>query len=152
DSTQQDRDYSQSVPELTIIAPTLNEAANIEALLAKIDSALAGVRWEIIFVDDDSQDRTRDIVLQRCRVDPRVRLIHRIGRRGLSSAVVEGILTSSTYYVAVIDADMQHDERVLRPMLEALQRGECDLAVGTRYAGDGGVGDWTERRQTISQV
>jgi dolichol-phosphate mannosyltransferase len=152
DCTEQDRGHSQSIPELTIIVPTLNEAANIEALLAKIETALAGVRWEVIFVDDDSKDHTRDIVLHRCRIDPRVRLIHRIGRRGLSSAVVEGILSSSTRYVAVIDADMQHDERLLRPMLEAIQRGECDLAVGTRYAGEGGVGDWTERRQTISQV
>jgi dolichol-phosphate mannosyltransferase len=79
-------------------------------------------------------------------------LLHRIGRRGLSSAVVEGILSSSTRCVAVIDADMQHDERLLRPMLEAIQSGECDLAVGTRYATDGGVGDWAERRQTISQI
>jgi dolichol-phosphate mannosyltransferase len=152
DCAPQDRGYAQSVPELAIVIPTLNEAANIEALLAKIEATLAGVRWEIIFVDDDSQDRTRDIILQRCRIDPRVRLVHRIGRRGLSSAVVEGILSSSTRCVAVIDADMQHDERLLRPMLEAIQSGECDLAVGTRYATDGGVGDWAERRQTISQI
>src|SRR5262245_38835639 len=152
DYTEQDRDHSQSIPDLTIIVPTLNEAPNIEALLTKIETALAGVRWEVIFVDDDSQDRTRDIVLQRCRIDPRVRLVHRIDRRGLSSAVVEGILSSSTRYVAVIDADMQHDERLLRPMLEAMDAGECDLAVGTRYAPEGGVGDWTERRQTISQI
>src|SRR4029077_9880589 len=118
----------------------------------KIETTLAGVRWEIIFVDDDSQDRTRDVILQRCGIDPRVRLLHRIGRRGLASAVVEGILSSSTRCVAVIDADMQHDERLLRPMLEAIQSGECDLAVGTRYATDGGVGDWAERRQTISQI
>src|SRR5437016_40866 len=152
DCTQQDRDHAQSIPVLAIIVPTLNEAANIEALLTKIESALAGVPWEIIFVDDDSQDRTRDVILQRCRIDPRVRLVHRIGRRGLSSAVVEGILSSSSRYVAVIDADMQHDEQLLRPMLEAIQRGECDLAVGTRYATEGGVGDWAERRQTISQI
>jgi len=132
DRTQQDRDYVQSIPVLAIVVPTLNEAANIEALLTKIESALAGIRWEIIFVDDDSQDRTRDIILQRCQIDPRVRLVHRIGRRGLSSAVVEGILSSSSRYVAVIDADMQHDERLLRPMLEAIQGGEYDLAVGTR--------------------
>ena len=152
DFTQQDRDSPQSVPVLAIVVPTLNEAANIEALLTKIESALADVRWEVIFVDDDSQDRTRDIILQRCRIDPRVRLVHRIGRRGLSSAVVEGILSSSTRYVAVIDADMQHDERLLRPMLEAIEGGECDLAVGTRYATEGGVGDWAEGRQTISQI
>jgi dolichol-phosphate mannosyltransferase len=152
DCAPQDPGYAQSVPELSIVVPTLNEAANIETLLTKVETALAGVRWEIIFVDDDSQDRTRDVILQRCQVDPRVRLVHRIGRRGLSSAVVEGILSSSTRCVAVIDADMQHDERLLRPMLEAIQSGECDLAVGTRYATDGGVGDWAERRQTISQI
>jgi dolichol-phosphate mannosyltransferase len=152
DCAPQDRDYAQSVPELAIVVPTLNEAANIETLLTKIETALAGIRWEIIFVDDDSQDRTRDVIVQRCRVDPRVRLVHRIGRRGLSSAVVEGILSSSTRCVAVIDADMQHDERLLRPMLEAIQSGECDLAVGTRYATEGGVGDWAEHRQTISQI
>jgi dolichol-phosphate mannosyltransferase len=152
DCAQENRDYAQLVPELAIVVPTLNEAANIETLLTKIETTLAGVRWEIIFVDDDSQDRTRDVILQRCQVDPRVRLLHRIGRRGLSSAVVEGILSSSTRCVAVIDADMQHDERLLRPMLEAIQSGECDLAVGTRYATDGGVGDWAERRQTISQI
>jgi dolichol-phosphate mannosyltransferase len=148
----QDRDFAQSTPVLAIVVPTLNEASNIEALLSKIETALADVRWEVIFVDDDSQDSTRDVILQRCRIDPRVRLVHRIGRRGLSSAVVEGILSSSTRYVAVIDADMQHDERLLRPMLEALEGGECDLAIGTRYAAEGGVGDWTERRQTISQI
>jgi dolichol-phosphate mannosyltransferase len=137
---------------LAIVVPTLNEAANVEVLLTKIESALAGIRWEIIFVDDDSQDCTRDIILQRCRIDPRVRLVHRIGRRGLSSAVVEGILSTSTRYVAVIDADMQHDERLLRPMLEAIRAGECDLAVGTRYASEGSVGDWAEHRQTISQI
>jgi dolichol-phosphate mannosyltransferase len=152
DCTQQNRDYAQSIPVLAIVVPTLNEAANVEALLAKIESALAGIRWEIIFVDDDSQDCTRDIILQRCRIDPRVRLVHRIGRRGLSSAVVEGILSTSTRYVAVIDADMQHDERLLRPMLEAIRGGECDLAVGTRYAREGSVGDWAEHRQTISQI
>src|SRR3954466_1043042 len=152
DCAPQSRDYAQSIAELAIVVPTLNEAANIEMLLTKIETTLAGVRWEIIFVDDDSQDRTRDVILQRCRVDPRVRLVHRIGRRGLSSAVVEGILSSSTRCVAVIDADLQHDERLLRPMLDAIQGGECDLAVGIRYASEGGVGDWAERRQTISQI
>jgi dolichol-phosphate mannosyltransferase len=81
-----------------------------------------------------------------------VRIIRRIGRRGLSSAVVEGILSTSTPYVAVIDADMQHDERLLSQMLFCLRANEADLAVGTRYALDGGVSDWDVRRQTISWV
>jgi dolichol-phosphate mannosyltransferase len=145
-------DFGHYIPEFAVVVPTLNEADNIEPLLAKVEAALQGVRWEIIFVDDDSQDRTRDVILQHCRIDPRVRLVHRVGRRGLSSAVVEGILSTSAPYVGVIDADMQHDERLLKPMLQAVRNGEGDLAVGTRYAGEGGVGDWGERRQIISRI
>jgi dolichol-phosphate mannosyltransferase len=140
------------IPELAVVVPTLNEADNIEPLLAKLETALAGIRWEIIFVDDDSQDCTRDVILRHCRIDPRVRLLHRVGRRGLSSAVVEGILSTSAPYVGVIDADMQHDERLLKPMLEALRDGGADLAIGSRYTKEGGVGDWAERRQTISRI
>jgi dolichol-phosphate mannosyltransferase len=152
DRSRQDGDFGQHSPEFAVVVPTLNEADNIEPLLAKVEAALQGIRWEIVFVDDDSQDCTRDVILRRCRTDPRIRLIHRVGRRGLSSAVVEGILSTSAPYVGVIDADMQHDERLLKPMLEAVRNGEADLAIGTRYAGEGGVGDWGERRQTISRI
>src|SRR5262245_65405149 len=96
-------DFGQHVPEFAVVVPTLNEADNIEPLLAKVETALQGVRWEIIFVDDDSQDCTREVILRRCRCDPRVRLVHRVGRRGLSSAVVEGILSTSASSVRVID-------------------------------------------------
>ena len=123
---RQGADFNQHIPEFAVVVPTLNEADNIEPLLAKVETALQGIRWEIIFVDDDSQDCTRDVILRRCRTDSRVRLLHRVGRRGLSSAVVEGILSTSAPYVGVMDADMQHDERLLRPMLEAIQSGECD--------------------------
>ena len=140
------------VPELSIIVPTFNERDNVIPLLDKIEAALGGIAWEAVFVDDDSQDRTPEIIAKRSRIDPRVRMLRRIGRRGLSSAVVEGILSTSTPYVAVIDADLQHDERLLAQMLECLRSGEADLAVGTRYAGDGGVGDWDARRKTISWV
>ncbi len=136
--------------ELAIIVPTFNERANIDPLLEKIEETMTGVAWEVVFVDDNSKDGTAAAIMERCAADPRVRILRRIGRRGLSSAVVEGILSTSTPYVAVIDADMQHDERLLKQMLQSLRSGECDLAVGTRYAGDGGVGDWDSRRQTIS--
>jgi dolichol-phosphate mannosyltransferase len=143
---------SMSNRELAIIVPTFNERDNVTPLLEKIEEALSGVAWEVVFVDDDSKDDTAATVVERCRIDPRVRILRRIGRRGLSSAVVEGILSTWTPYVAVIDADMQHDERLLKQMLESLRSGEFDLAVGTRYAGGGGVGDWDARRQTISWV
>ena len=138
--------------KLAIIVPTFNECDNIVPLLDKIEAALPGIAWEAVFVDDESKDGTPAVITERCRIDPRVRIIRRIGRRGLSSAVVEGILSTSTPYVAVIDADMQHDERILRTMLASLEAGEADLAVGTRYASDGGFGDWDARRKTISLV
>ncbi len=139
-------------PELAIIVPTFNERENVIPLLEKLSQALAGVAWEVVFVDDDSTDGTDAVVSERSCTDTRVRILRRIGRRGLSSAVVEGILSTTSPYVAVIDADMQHDERLLKRMLESLRSSETDLVVGTRYAGDGGVGDWDNRRQNISWV
>ncbi len=139
-------------PELAVVIPTFNERDNVIPLLEKVGAALPGVIWEAVFVDDDSKDGTPAVIAERARIDPRVRILRRIGRRGLSSAVVEGILSTSTPYVAVIDADMQHDERLLGEMLASLRAGEADLAVGTRYSGGGGVGEWDARRKTISRV
>ncbi len=139
-------------PELAVIVPTFNERDNVIPLLEKLEAALAGIGWEAVFVDDDSKDGTPTAITERARADTRVRILRRIGRRGLSSAVVEGILSTTAPYVAVIDADMQHDEQLLRQMLATLRAGEADLAVGTRYAGGGGVGDWDFRRKTISWV
>lgn len=138
--------------ELTIVLPTFNEVANIEPILEKIDAALPGVAWEVVFVDDDSADGTYKAVMEAATSRPQVRLIRRIGRRGLSSAVIEGALTSMAPFIAVMDADMQHDETVLMNMLEELRAGQADLVIGTRYTGDGGVGDWSRRRQAISRI
>jgi dolichol-phosphate mannosyltransferase len=137
--------------ELAIIVPTLNERGNIRPLLEKLEATLTGIHWEVVFVDDDSKDGTIDVLIERARADPRVRLIHRIGRRGLSSAVVEGILSSSAPYIAVMDADLQHDERLLPRMLDVLKRDEADLVVGSRYVAEGSVGSWSSSRQWISR-
>jgi dolichol-phosphate mannosyltransferase len=120
-------------PDLSVIAPTFNERANVERLIAKLDSALEGVRWEVIFVDDDSPDGTAELVKQVARDDARVRCLRRVGRRGLAGAVVEGVLASAAPFVAVIDADMQHDETLLPRMLETLRSGKAELVVGSRY-------------------
>jgi dolichol-phosphate mannosyltransferase len=120
-------------PDLTVIAPTFNERANIARLVAKLASALEGVRWEVVFVDDDSPDGTAALVKEIARADARVRCIRRVGRRGLAGAVVEGVLSSAAPYVAVIDADMQHDETLLPRMLATLRSGEAELVVGSRY-------------------
>jgi len=81
-----------------------------------------------------------------------VRVVHRIGRRGLSSACVEGILSSSAPYFAVLDADMQHDETILPLMLHKLQSDDLDIVIGSRYVEGGGVGEWSERRRLISRI
>jgi dolichol-phosphate mannosyltransferase len=139
-------------PELTIVIPTFNERENVVPLLGLVGSALAGVDWEMIFVDDDSADGTAAVVRDIARRDPRVRCLQRIGRRGLSTACIEGVLTSSSPFVAVMDADLQHDERLLPLMLETLKTGTCDLVVGSRYVAGGGVGDWNSRRAGISSL
>jgi dolichol-phosphate mannosyltransferase len=125
--------------ELTVIAPTYNERANVAALVEKLDAALAGVRWEVIFVDDDSPDGTSAAVKAIAQRDPRVRCLRRVGRRGLAGAAIEGALASAAPYVALIDADMQHDETMLPRMLDLLRAGDCDIVPGTRYLDDAGL-------------
>jgi dolichol-phosphate mannosyltransferase len=139
-------------PEVSIVIPTYNERANIAALVAAIDRAMIGIAWEVIIVDDDSPDRTWAEVARLAAYEPRLRCLRRVGRRGLASAVVEGALTASGDCVAVMDADFQHDESKLPAMYAALTQGGADLVVGTRYAGDGGVGNWDATRQKMSGV
>jgi dolichol-phosphate mannosyltransferase len=137
---------------LTIIVPTLNERENIEPLVALLSEALPDTAWEAIFVDDDSRDGTSEHVRALARRNPRVRCIQRIGRRGLATASIEGVLASSSPYIAVIDADLQHDERLLPRMLEALESGTVDLVIGSRYVAGGGFGDWSNGRIRISGI
>ncbi|WP_293874655.1 MULTISPECIES: glycosyltransferase family 2 protein [unclassified Sphingomonas] len=133
--------------EIAVVIPTFNEKANVPTLIARLDQALAGRRWEAIFVDDDSPDGTADAARELGRLDPRVRVIHRIGRRGLSSACIEGMCATAAPVVAVIDGDLQHDETLLPAMLDLLQRdAELDLVVGSRFVAGGGTGDWDRDR------
>jgi dolichol-phosphate mannosyltransferase len=137
--------------QLSVIIPTLNEAGNVEPLLERLCIALAGIEWEAIFVDDGSKDGTPELLTRIAQTDRRVRMIRRIGRRGLSSAVVEGALASTTPIVAVIDADLQHDEKILPDLYHAIAKGDHELAIGTRYAGNGSTGEWDEDRLKISR-
>jgi dolichol-phosphate mannosyltransferase len=139
-----------SSPELTIVVPTLNERENILPLVELLDRALLSISWEVIFVDDDSRDGTADHIRALARKDLRVRCLQRIGRRGLASACIEGALASAAPYVAVIDADLQHDETLLPRMLECLRSGQCDLAIGSRYIDGGGIGNWEPHRAKFS--
>lgn len=129
--------------ELAVVVPTFNERANVATLVAKLDQALADHIWEVVFVDDDSPDGTADEARRIGRVDPRVRVIQRLGRRGLSSACIEGMCATAAPIVAVIDGDLQHDETLLPAMLDLLAKDEAlDLAVGSRFVAGGGTGKW----------
>lgn len=138
--------------EIAIVVPTFNEAGNVIELKNRLAALFEGRVWELVFVDDDSKDGTTDILKAEARNDPRVRVIHRIGRRGLSSAVIEGVMSTTAPIIAVMDADLQHDEAILPAMMAKIEAGECELVVGSRYVGGGGVGEWSSRRQTISRV
>ena len=120
-------------PELAVIVPTYNESENVAEIVRRVTLALEGIDWELIFVDDDSPDATWQQVRAIGRNDRRVRVLQRVGRRGLSSACIEGMLSTSAPYLAVIDGDLQHDETRLALMLATLKGGDLDIVVGSRY-------------------
>jgi len=129
--------------ELAIVVPTFEERDNIRPLLAGLDRVLAGVAFEVIFVDDDSPDGTAHLIRQISFHRPEVRVLHRIGRRGLASACVEGMLATAAPYIAVMDADLQHEESILPEMLRILKADpQVDLVVASRNADGVSMGDF----------
>jgi dolichol-phosphate mannosyltransferase len=136
--------------QLSVVVPTFNERGNVTALFRKLEAALAGVAWEVIFVDDNSPDGTWQEVRDLARNDGRVRCIRRIGRRGLSGACIEGILASSAPCAAVMDADLQHDETQLAKMLALIEEGAAELVVGSRYVEGGNADSFNRARAGAS--
>lgn len=137
--------------ELAVIIPTFNECDNVAPLIDALDVALADRAWEAIFVDDASTDGTTERIAALAARRRNIRLIHRIGRRGLSTAVIEGMLATVAPVVAVIDGDMQHDEQILPALHDAILLDGADVAIGTRYAPQGSTGDWDEGRVKVSR-
>ena len=138
--------------ELAVVIPVFNESANVAEMVRRLDAALAGRTWEAIFVDDDSPDGTADWVRAIARTDPRVRVIQRLGRRGLSTACVEGMCATAAPFAAVIDGDLQHDETLLPRMLDALTADPAlDVAIGSRFVAGGGTGEWDKDRVAKSE-
>ena len=137
--------------ELSIVLPTYKEKDNVAELIRRLDSALAGIEWEAIFVDDNSPDGTAEAAKRIAATDLRVRCLKRVGRRGLAGACIEGMLSSSAPFVAVMDADLQHDERVLTAMLETLRAGKADLVAASRHIEGGSAASFDKSRGTISK-
>jgi dolichol-phosphate mannosyltransferase len=123
--------------ELSVVIPCFNERGNVAELVRRLEATLAGIAWEAIFVDDDSPDGTAAEIRRIAAADSRIRCLRRIGRRGLSSAVIEGALASSAAFVAVIDGDLQHDETRLPDMLAILRARRADVVVASRFAPGG---------------
>jgi dolichol-phosphate mannosyltransferase len=141
-----------AVLDLAVVLPTFNERENIPLLIERLTDALRGLVWEAIFVDDDSPDGTADVIAAQTRWDPRIRLIHRVGRRGLSSACIEGMMATTAPVVAVMDADLQHDESILPRMLQRLREESLDIVIGTRNADGGSMGDFGPWRVMLSRT
>src|SRR6476659_3824254 len=141
-----------TVLELTVVIPTFNERANIPVLVERLHGVLAGAAWEAIFVDDDSPDGTAAVVKAIGEQDSRVRCIRRIKRRGLAGACIEGMLASQANYVAVMDADLQHDEGLLTEMLKVLRSDGADMVIGSRYVAGGEAGGFSQQRHTASRA
>jgi dolichol-phosphate mannosyltransferase len=137
---------------LSVVIPTYKERGNVAELIKRLDRTLGAVAWEAVFVDDNSPDGTADAVKAIAARDPRIRCLRRVGRRGLAGACIEGMLSSCATYVAVMDADLQHDERILPEMLAKLQTGKFDLVAATRYVEGGSAGSFSEGRGKISRI
>jgi dolichol-phosphate mannosyltransferase len=145
------RAANRPAPELTVVVPTFNERTNVPLLVARLQRTLDGIDWEVIFVDDNSPDGTAATVRALGEFDARVRCIRRIGRRGLAGACLEGMLASQARFVAVMDADLQHDETLLSAMLIRLRGGDVDVAVASRYVGVGSAAGLAGRRASYSR-
>jgi dolichol-phosphate mannosyltransferase len=138
--------------ELTVVVPTFKERANVPILLEKLKAVLSHIEWEVLYVDDHSPDGTADAVREIALTDRRVRVIERIGRRGLSSACVEGMMASSAPYIAVMDADLQHDETILPAMLRKIETDRLDVVIASRHAAGGSMGDFAKARVRLSDM
>lgn len=127
---------------LGVVLPTYNERKNLRGMIDRLDKALAGIPFEVIVVDDNSPDGTSDEARAIAQDDGRVHVIQRIGRRGLSSAAIEGMCATAAPVVAVMDADHQHDPELLVPMLAAIESGDYDLSYASRFAEGASTEEW----------
>lgn len=138
--------------ELTVIIPAFNELKNVTPMLAALEESLQEIKWEVIFVDDDSPDDSASFIRSLAQQDTRIRCIQRINRRGLASACVEGMLACASPYMVVLDADLQHDEKIIPEMLLTLKNDDIDLVIGSRYMDGGSMGELARHRVWISRL
>ena len=141
--------------KFSIVVPTYNEAGGIERLVSTLSDVFArnGLDGEIIVVDDNSPDGTGAIVDGLAGQYP-VRCLHRPGKLGLSSGVIDGwrFARPDSEIVGAMDADFSHDPEIIPTMVRAIERDGYELAVGSRYVKGGGITNWPWRRKITSLV
>ena len=137
-------------PQVSVVVPTFNEADNLPVLLDRLELVLAQLDFEIVVVDDDSPDQTWRVAEAYAERSRRVRVMRRIGRRGLASAVLDGMAIADGQVLAVIDADLQHDESILPAMVAAVADGGADVCIGSRVAEGGSYGQFRPSRRVVS--
>src|SRR5271170_4984054 len=148
---ESDETPGRSKPTVSVVVPTYQESTNIPILFDRIKYALNAEPWELIVVDDDSPDGTSSVAFALAAEDRRIRCLRRVNRSGLAGAVIEGWMSSSADFVAVIDGDLQHDESILRVMHQILANGAGNLVIGTRL-GKAGGGSLSPARQWLSDL
>lgn len=140
-------------PQISLIIPTLNEAANLTPLAEQIAAALAGRDYEMLLVDDNSKDNTRDVCAELSKKYPLKLIVREIPKNGLGGAVLHGIAQARGTYFVVMDADLQHPPSKLPELLAPLERNEADFVLGSRHVAGGSVGsEWSFFRKMNSDV
>ena len=137
--------------ELAIIVPVLNEVDNVRPLHAALTKTLVGINWEVVYVDDGSTDGTIETLDDLASTHREVHAIKRYAKKGLASAVVDGVSSTSAQVIAVVDGDMQHDETQLPAMYAKIAGDLADMVIGSRYTEGGSVEGWDETRLKGSQ-
>jgi len=140
------------LPELTVVIPTYNERENIRELLSCLSVVLHDIDHEILFVDDDSPDGTAGLIKEIAVNNQHIKCLKRVGRRGRTSACIEGMQASAAPYISVMDADLQHDESILPEMLAKLKKDKLDIVIGSRYVDCGSTGNLPLYRVLISKT
>src|SRR5947208_250547 len=129
-----------STPEVSVVVPALNEAANLPALAQRVDAALAGTTYEMLIIDDNSRDNTREVAGEISQKYPMRLIVREYPTNGLSGAVLHGIAESRGKRIVVMDADLQHPPEKIPELLAALNA-DTDFALGSRYIPGGSTGE-----------
>ena len=136
---------------VSIVSPTFNERDNVLPLVERISKTMFDRRYEIIFVDDSSQDGTTEIAEELSQKYP-VKVLIRDKKLGLASAILTGFEYARGDIIGVIDADLQHPPEAIKQCVEAIERDYCDIAVGSRYTMGGEIEGWSRSRLLTSKI